>query len=146
MNLPLPGNLPFQVPAPRNDSKTAQIVGTNGASVEVEPWCYVQQVVMRTAVVPWTPKLLLADAFRAPLYEVFKLLEIVRNFQHETKTLGHLCLHVEAVKQRTNSIRYETILPEYNCLILSPANFWQQDIQQFNQDSHLLTTIFNHQV
>nr|XP_023029446.1 sterol regulatory element-binding protein cleavage-activating protein-like [Leptinotarsa decemlineata] len=36
------------------------------------------------------------------------------------------------------------ILPQYSCLVLSPANLWNQDVLQFSQDSSLLTTIFSH--
>lgn len=43
------------------------------------------QVVMRTAVSPWTEDLVLTDAFRAPLAEVFKLLEVIRNYQLENR-------------------------------------------------------------
>lgn len=138
VNLPLPGNVPTQVSGPNS---------TTPSGLADEPWCYIQQIVLKTAVIPWGSGLLLGDAYRAPLYEVFKLLDIVRNYQDETssRTLAHVCLHVEAVK-RTETMEEQTILPEYNCLILSPANLWQQDVQKFNQDSHLLTTIFNHQV
>lgn len=50
-----------------------------------DPFIYIQQIVMRTSVVPWTKDLLLTDAYRAPLYEVFKLLEIVRNHEDENR-------------------------------------------------------------
>jgi hypothetical protein len=43
---------------------------------------YVQQVVLRVGVMPWTEDLTLMDAFRGPLYEVFNLLEIIQNYQH----------------------------------------------------------------
>lgn len=46
------------------------------------PILYVQQITLRSSVMPWTEDMQLMDAFRAPLYEVFRLLEIVRN--HET--------------------------------------------------------------
>lgn len=46
------------------------------------PILYVQQITLRSSVLPWTEDMQLMDAFRAPLYEVFRLLEIVRN--HET--------------------------------------------------------------
>jgi hypothetical protein len=36
-------------------------------------------------------------------------------------------------------------LPEYNCLLLSPANLWQQNRATFQDDSNLLGTIFNYQ-
>ncbi|XP_058460282.1 sterol regulatory element-binding protein cleavage-activating protein isoform X2 [Malaya genurostris] len=56
-------------------------------------------------------------------------------------TLSHLCLHVENVKRTSQQM----LFPEYNCLLLSPANLWQQNIQSFNKDSNLLNTIFvNH--
>lgn len=38
------------------------------------------------------------------------------------------------------------LLPEYNCLILSLANFWQQNENNFQQDTNLLGTIFNYHV
>lgn len=55
-----------------------------------------------------------------------------------------MCLHIEAVK-KTDKNEDEAVLPEYNCLVLSPANLWQQDVQKFNQDAQLLTTVFNYQ-
>lgn len=118
-------------------------------------------MVLRTAVIPWEQNLTIGDAFRAPLYESFKLLDIVRNFEDferwafkkkscfvcnfypfSSKTLGDVCLHVEATS-RSNS---GGLFPQYSCLVLSPANLWQQDVQQFAQDKSLLSTIFAHQV
>lgn len=83
----------------------------------------------------------MTDAFRGPLHEVFKLLEIVNNHEDEKLvTLSKVCLHVENVKRRTQ----QSIFPEYNCLTLSPANFWQQNPYEFNKDSNLLNTIFHY--
>lgn len=111
-----------------------------------EPFVYVQQVVMRSQVVPWPAGggMQLTDAFRAPLHEIFKLLETVRNHEHaESKQqLGGVCLHVENVKRRDKA----AVFPEYNCLVLSPANIWQQSAHTFNQDAALLATIFQHHV
>lgn len=110
----------------------------------IEPLLYVQQIILRTSVVPWTNRndLQLTDAYRGPLYEVFKLIEIIRNHEDESKTtLSDICLHVENVKRPSQQM----LFPEYNCLILSPANLWQQNIQNFNKDSNLLNTVFvNH--
>lgn len=53
------------------------------AWAQSSPMVYVQQIMLRTSVFPWTEDLNLMDAFRSPMYEVFKLLEIVRN--HETE-------------------------------------------------------------
>uniref|UniRef100_A0A8D8I3J1 Sterol regulatory element-binding protein cleavage-activating protein n=1 Tax=Culex pipiens TaxID=7175 RepID=A0A8D8I3J1_CULPI len=112
----------------------------------IEPLLYVQQIILRSSVVPWTSRyndLQLTDAYRGPLYEVFKLIEIVRNHEDENSktTLSDICLHVENVKRPSQQM----LFPEYNCLLLSPANLWQQNIQNFNKDSNLLNTVFvNH--
>lgn len=49
------------------------------------PFSYIQQVTMKVAVMPWDNDMKLSDAFRGPLYEVFKVLEVVRNYQDEAR-------------------------------------------------------------
>lgn len=105
------------------------------------PFVYVQQILLRSIVLPWNEELLLTDAFRGPLFEVFKLLEIVNNHEKNV-TLSNLCLHVENVKRSHKDV----LFPEYNCLVLSPANFWKQNIHNFNKDNNLLETIYRHHV
>ncbi|XP_017876182.1 sterol regulatory element-binding protein cleavage-activating protein [Ceratina calcarata] len=135
VNVPMPGNAPRTVinhtVVPENNTENSVF--------------YVQQVVLRVGIVPWTEELTLMDAFRGPLYEIFNLLEIIQNYQHpETlKTLGQVCLHVEAVKRRNG--KKSEILPEYNCLVLSPANLWQRSIELFAQDTNLINTIYSYQ-
>lgn len=58
---------------------------TSSSQFIEKPWCYVQQVVLRIAVVPWSSDLNLGDAFRAPMYEAFKLLDTVRNYQEDQR-------------------------------------------------------------
>ncbi|KYM91676.1 Sterol regulatory element-binding protein cleavage-activating protein [Atta colombica] len=136
VNLPMPGNAPKIL---INDTVLPVINDTETSVL------YVQQVVLRIGVMPWSEDLTLMDAFRGPLYEVFNLLEIIQNYQHpETlKTLGQVCLHIEAVKKRNG--KKAEVLPEYNCLVLSPANLWQQSIELFSQDTNLINTIFSYQ-
>lgn len=67
---------------PGNTPKTTinnTILPVNGTETSV---LYVQQVVLRSGVMPWMEDLSLMDAFRGPLYEVFNLLEIIQNYQH----------------------------------------------------------------
>lgn len=104
------------------------------------PFVYVQQIIMRAATLPHNNNNAMIDAFRGPLFEVFKLLEITRN--HETNvSLSDVCFHVENVK-RSDS---EVLFPEYNCLVLSPANLWRQNLHNFKKDN-LLKTVFQHHV
>ncbi|KAG4069729.1 hypothetical protein HA402_008567 [Bradysia odoriphaga] len=170
LNIPLPGTIPTKVILPNSPtnlfeetpitdgggSSSTETIGTarnifnlNNFTLEApfpwahsEPFFYVQQIVLRSSVLPWKEDLILTDAFRGPLNEIFKLLEIVRNHedQESKTTLAHICLHVENVKRSTK----ESLFPEYNCLILSPANFWQQSSTTFNRDTNLLNTIFQH--
>lgn len=112
-----------------------------------------QQILFRATVLPWTPDLILTDAYRGPFAEVFKLIEVVRNHQvlagaeDRPLTLSDICLHVENVKvnqqaQQQQQHQTQQLFPEYNCLLLSPANFWHQNQAQFNKDPTLLNTIF----
>ncbi|XP_012288280.1 sterol regulatory element-binding protein cleavage-activating protein [Orussus abietinus] len=135
VNLPMPGNAPRTV-------INHTIVPVNGSE---GPVLYVQQVVLRVGVVPWMEDLALSDAFRGPLYEVFNLLEIIRNYQDPKtlKTVDQVCLHVEAVKKK--NAKKPDVLPEYNCLVLSPANLWQQSVEMFSKDTNLIGTIFSYQ-
>jgi hypothetical protein len=66
------------------------------------------------------------------------------SFFFSSLVLNDLCLHVEQLKKRTKKM--VGVLPEYSCLVLSPANLWQQDINMFQKDSQLISTIFNHHV
>lgn len=68
VNIPLPLTSPKQEWVP-------------DGNVTGAPYCYIQQVVLKVAVLPWDADLRLGDGFRAPLYESFKLLDIVRNYQ-----------------------------------------------------------------
>lgn len=50
-----------------------------------DPFIYVQQIALRSCVTPWSNDLTLTDAYRGPLNEIFKLLEIVRNHEDENR-------------------------------------------------------------
>ena len=50
-------------------------------------------------------------------------------------SLVDVCAHVEAPSKSSS-------LPQYNCLLVSPANFWGQDPMQFYTDLSLAATIY----
>ncbi|KAH6940214.1 hypothetical protein HPB50_026336 [Hyalomma asiaticum] len=108
------------------------------------PVAYVQQIVVKAAVSPWQPDLLLMDAFRSPLAESFRISEIVGNHQftdsNGTKhSLQDVCLQVSESKDKVAAAS----LPQYGCLVLSPTYVWKQDYNIFRHDSQLLMSIFN---
>lgn len=105
LNIPLPGTIPTKLILPhsptnffdetpitddRKDSARNIFNNLNNFTLEApfpwahsEPFFYVQQIVLRSSVLPWKEDLILTDAFRGPLNEIFKLLEIVRNHEDE---------------------------------------------------------------
>ena len=71
INVPIPGNSPQPI-----------FNSSNANHLNKPIACFIQQIVLRTTVHPWDSNLELRDAFRAPLYEVFRILEIIQNYQH----------------------------------------------------------------
>ncbi|ALC41168.1 SCAP [Drosophila busckii] len=167
INIPLPGTIPTKIVLPYTpifneaaaeyNQSAANAGAYNGSSSSSSsgrgslPWApsspalYVQQITLRASVQPWNDEMQLMDAFRAPLYEVFKLIEIVRNHQssENQRTLEQSCLHVDNVKRGAQG-QLEQIFPEYGCLLLSPANLWAQNSQNFSRDTNILNTIFQY--
>lgn len=57
--------------------------------------------------------------------------------------LPELCFHVGEVKSKALKGKY-SVLPEYNCLIVSPANFWQGNYAKYQDDPDILGTILDY--
>lgn len=110
MHIPLPGTIPTKIilpyeSPPTNGNGAGSILSTTEKTNVVtnlfhinnftfeqpfpwassDPFIYIQQIVLRTSVIPWKKNLLLTDAYRGPLHEIFKLLEIVRNHEDEMR-------------------------------------------------------------
>ncbi|CAH0401898.1 unnamed protein product [Chilo suppressalis] len=174
LNVPLPGNIPTVVNLPwhmdnfknplQADCNTKSCFQSDDISeqlntllnetqklpylwVKEKPLLYVHQIIMKIGVSPWNNNLKMWDAFRAPLQEVFRILETIRNHEDsDTKsTLLHHCYQIEGIKRRHGEASFEQVLPEYSCLLLSPANLWQQSLQSFSLDPNIVNTIFKYQ-
>jgi hypothetical protein len=96
-------------------------------------------------------KLYLIDAFRTPIAQLFEVNDFIRNFRTENHTsnntqslISDLCVHAGELASFRNE-RYtpfnKHFLPEFNCLYLSPTNFWSNDFTLFNQDDDIMQTI-----
>ncbi|XP_041986621.1 sterol regulatory element-binding protein cleavage-activating protein [Aricia agestis] len=171
LNVPLPGNIPTVVNLPlhMNSEQNINDCSVNNCHslgypfqmdvlynetqklphvwVKDKPFLYIHQIIMRIGVSPWNSNLKMWDAFRAPLQEVFRLLETVRNHEDPNLkgTLLQYCYHIENVKRRNSKANTENVLPEYSCLLLSPANLWQQNLQSFSLDANIINTVYNYQ-
>ncbi len=113
-------------------------------------------------------QLYLIDAFRTSIAHAFEINEYLRAFRDEQgqSLVNDLCLHVgelKAVQKKKekrpthdaddtyledDNIEPETeestgknYFPEFNCLYLSPANFWSNDIDSFLRDTNIMRTI-----
>ncbi|KAG8189219.1 hypothetical protein JTE90_013751 [Oedothorax gibbosus] len=110
---------------------------------EGPPVGYIQQIVVKSAVSPWTSDLILMDAFRGPISTAFHIKEILTNYQIDHGTinqtsLGNLCLQVS---EPIDKLAYD-VLPHYDCLMISPSSIWQNDINKFKDDPDIIKTIF----
>jgi hypothetical protein len=97
--------------------------------------------------------LYLVDAFRTPLAQLFELNDYLKNFRtNKHKSLiDDLCVHVGEISrlksdntnQQNTQQKIKTYLPEFNCLYLSPTNFWSNDYNSFINDDDIIQTINN---
>lgn len=60
-----------------------------------------------------------------------------------TRSLEDLCLQVTDLLPGLRKLR--NLLPEHGCLLLSPANFWQNDRERFHADPDIIRTIHQHE-
>lgn len=149
-NMPFHGNAPlkfstpiagYEVPSVQVDLENPELLDPLVPSWYFDkPISYVQQVVVKAAP---HPSLSVQEGIKSSLEPMFDLLEHVDafRFQDENATISmtDLCLRVA---EATPVNGMETLLPQYNCLFLSPARFWHQDKSEFLQDDDLVSTIF----
>ena len=120
------------------------------------PVAYLQQIQMRAMIYPYrTEDLIRTDAFRGPIASAFKLhLEDVVSFvakdtgnsnSSDQLQMDKQCLRTDGLSSRYKSTSAVDVLPEYGCLILSPANLWQRDPATFQMDANVISTVFNYQ-
>ncbi|XP_049801846.1 sterol regulatory element-binding protein cleavage-activating protein [Schistocerca nitens] len=153
LSLPLPGNVPQALVGNKTfiSSNVQAPLSSSQQNSELPRWfsgtplLYVHQVIVRSAVCPWADDLVLADGFRAPLGEAFRLLDAVRDYHHENNslTLSDVCLHVESAVALAPEHR--SMVPEFGCLVLSPAGLWHHDPGRYAKDPAPLRTVFTYQ-
>ncbi|XP_060568692.1 sterol regulatory element-binding protein cleavage-activating protein-like [Ruditapes philippinarum] len=155
--VPLPGNIPGEYVTSVKNYKVPPKAFTKGDKsfdttdiTSIPRWykgpsqAYIQQLVVKTTVSPWEPTQHdPLDALYAPLTKVFKILEEVEKLRHqhgeEEKSLVNCCLRVS---EPLRSKYIDKLLPEYACLVLSPANLWQKNLNRFLEDKEVLRTIY----
>lgn len=96
-------------------------------------------------------QLYLIDTFRTGISQLFEINEFLRNYRtvnsqtNEEKSLvNDLCLHVGEMKTpQDKENNGKRSFPEFNCLYLSPTNFWSNDFESFIQDDNIIQTMNN---
>lgn len=92
LSLPLPGNRPQYFSTPYKNYKIPFSVPNSGESNTISgdgwprwykdsPAVFVQQILIKSSVLPWSDNLILTDAFRGPLAESFHFLEVLKNIK-----------------------------------------------------------------
>ncbi|KAM8967355.1 sterol regulatory element-binding protein cleavage-activating protein [Pelodytes ibericus] len=153
LKLPLPGTGPVEYITPVKDYSPPPLEADLGEQSERPDWytgqpvAYIQQVSVKAVVSPWDKNFLAVDVFRSPLSRVFLLVEEIRNhvlrLRSSERSLEDVCLQVTDLLPGLKKLRDK--LPEHGCLLLSPANFWQNSHEQFNNDPDLIKTIQQHE-
>ncbi|KAG8443429.1 hypothetical protein GDO86_012007 [Hymenochirus boettgeri] len=153
LKLPLPGTGPVEyVTAVKDYSPPPQEPSPEDHSERPDwyvglPVAYIQQVLVKAVVSPWDKDFLAVDVFRSPLSRVFPLVEEIRNHvlrdKSQEKSLEDVCLQVTDLLPGLKKFRDK--LPEHGCLLLSPANFWQNSQEHFSSDPDLIKTVHQHE-
>lgn len=152
LRLPLPGTGPVEFTTGIRDYSvpSGEAQGDLGEQPDWYrglPVAYIQQVLVKAAVSPWDNNMVAVDAFRSPLGRVFNLLEEIQNHVHTdgsgVRSLETLCLQVTDLFPGLR--RMQSVLPEHGCLLVSPANYWQNQQELFDSDPDLLKTIQKHE-
>ena len=118
--------------------------------INLGPIAYVQQVIVKAMVHPYKKdEMIKADAFRGPLASAFKLhlqdLALFRDLS-TNQDMDHLCLRTDGLSDKyRHNYNIAKMLPDYGCLMLSPANLWERDLRSFQMDANVISTVFNFQ-
>lgn len=155
LNLPLPGSEPatfFTSTSSHNnniDSNSAD-VGFNLFNIDHEKpsWflpchhtAYVQQFLIKSTVRPWpgdsaSEKKALMDS----LASVFEVLDFLKTRTDEGELILDHCYKVDRNVIKPNK-KTKTLFPENDCLMISPASFWQDDEKLYLADANKMNTI-----
>ncbi|CAG2162507.1 unnamed protein product [Oppiella nova] len=112
-----------------------------------QSFAFIQQIVVKSSVIPWKDNLILMDAIRAPLSQSFKLMETISNYQflndERAESLNNYCFQISEPIAKMVDKQSASFLPMYSCLALSPANIWQNDINNFLMDSTIVKTMYS---
>ncbi|CAJ0963579.1 unnamed protein product, partial [Mesorhabditis belari] len=113
---------------------TGSLEKENGPDwLQLAPAAYLQQIVIRAGVEPWNPNVLNAEqSVRGPISRAFSAIEKLRS----VPGLSAACLHV----QRPAST---LPIPEKDCLLIAPTYFWNDTMEQFLEDTNVVSTVFS---
>lgn len=79
LSLPLPGNKPQEFIIVKENYSVPPVQGFTDDGwprwYRGPPIVYIQQIIVKSAVVPWSNNLVLTDAYRGPLAEVFNIID-----------------------------------------------------------------------
>ncbi|CAD5215973.1 unnamed protein product [Bursaphelenchus xylophilus] len=97
------------------------------------PGLYIQQIVLTANVDPWNSTECTPDiVIRAAILQTFRIREIAIDVKTDSSLFKNLCLQVNTDGRS-------------ECLLLSPALIWNDDINKVKKDADIRRTIYKHQ-
>ncbi|KAF6021782.1 SCAP [Bugula neritina] len=145
-NIPILGNTSQMYEMPLSDYNVGEKSSASPRWYSGPPIGYVQQILVKSTVAPSHPYKAptLADLYTAPLHTSFTILEQINRLQvgdgtsGKKLTISDVCLHVSEPDANVQGSRF---LPQFDCLILSPANLWHNQKEVFESDKEILQTV-----
>ncbi|XP_067945903.1 sterol regulatory element-binding protein cleavage-activating protein-like [Watersipora subatra] len=109
-----------------------------------EPVGYVQQIMVRSTIGPLSGRGLPEDdSYQALLLTAFKIREQINQLQVEDASRGKITVSDICLRIAEPDVddRERDLLPQFDCLLLSPASVWKNQIQVFETDEDVVGTV-----
>lgn len=114
-----------------------------------DPVLYIQQFILVAHVSPWRPHLQSNMVIKEALKPAFQITKFITDFQYQhgrhTVELSDVCLKVDLGSNAaplSGLITDQRYLPSKGCLLLSPANLWNRNIERFEEDVSVLDDLY----
>ncbi|KAK3752384.1 hypothetical protein QZH41_008587, partial [Actinostola sp. cb2023] len=113
-----------------------------------KPYIYIIQFVLTTRLAPWMTTIQSHEIMRQALKPAFYATKTITDFRDKDSGQGmsDVCLNVTSgtiIRQRSGlRLQDNQFLPASGCLLLSPANLWNRDLERFSNDKEVFDNMY----
>ena len=146
LNLPIPGSEPQQFFTLLKDMSEGDM---KLKQQDFPTWyshsnrtAYIQQFVVKFSTALSSGKTAsTSQLIKAALFSTFSILEEIRNFSLDNSlSIQNDCFHVTTTAIKTKR-QLKSMFPENDCLLISPASYWNNHLQKFMADQDIQKTV-----